>query len=264
MSTAIYEGLCAGNAQSAITGAVVCYAPTLDVLRRAAAANKTLIVSREHPFFLHGGLNYAYTSGGLEAALKDDPVVKAKRDIMTEHKMMVYRAGAAWDTFRPQAQSTALAQALGLKPLGGAARSRGVVCELPRTSLTVLAQTAYDKLKARCPRIVGDPQASVNRVAVLAGETDPKSALAELIADPKIDGVIAGAGGVIDEVDGAIGYFQDVIASGRKIALLAVGYGPSQEPGVAEMAKWLQSVVPDVPMEYWPVSDPAWIPRRSS
>jgi hypothetical protein len=82
-----------------------------------------------------------------------------------------------------------------------------------------------------------------------------------MLADPKVDGVIAGAGGVVDEVDGAIGYFQDVIGSGRKIAQLAIGYGPSHDPGVAEMSRWLKTVFPDRPVEYWPTPDPAWIPR---
>jgi hypothetical protein len=241
----------------------VCYAPTLDLLRRAAAERRTLIVSREHPFFLHGGFNYGYGTGGLEAALKGEPVVDAKRRIVDSGQLMVYRLGAAWDQFRPKAQSHALAQALGLEPLPAdpADRARGVVCDLPRTTPAKLAQSAADRLKTRHPLVVGDPGLTVTRVAVLAGETDPTPALARLLADPKIDGVIAGAGGVVDEVDGAIAYFRDVIASGRRIAMLTVGYGPSEDPGVAEMARWVRGVFPKQSVDYWPTADPAWIPR---
>jgi putative NIF3 family GTP cyclohydrolase 1 type 2 len=263
IDTAMWEGLCAGNSQSVVHGVAVCYAPTLDVLRRAAAERRTLIASREHPFYLHGGFNYGYGTGGLEAALKDDPVMQAKRELIQSSGLMVYRFGAAWDQFRSKAQSRALAESFGLTPLptDPADRARGIVCTLPRTSLAKLAQTAAGKLKTRHPRVVGDPELVVNRVAVLAGETDPTPGLAGLIADPRIDGVIAGAGGVVDEVDGAIAYFRDVIASGRKIAMLAVGYGPSQEPGVAEMARWLKGVLPTQSVECWPISDPAWIPQ---
>jgi putative NIF3 family GTP cyclohydrolase 1 type 2 len=263
MSTAMYEGLCAGNSQTVVRGVAVCYAPTVDVLRRASAERMNLVISREHPFFLHGGLNYSYTTGGLEAALKDDPVVQAKREIINTNKLMVYRFGAAWDNFRPQAQSRSLALALGLKPddprIGD--RARGVVCNLPKTALTALAQTAADKLKALSCRTVGNPEAAVTRIAVLAGETDPKEALAELLADPKIDGIVAGGGGVVDEVDGAISYLQDLIATGRRIAMLAVGYGPSQQPGVGEMAQWVRTVLPDFKVQWLPVDDPSWIPR---
>jgi putative NIF3 family GTP cyclohydrolase 1 type 2 len=266
MSTAMYEGLSAGNSQTAVRGVAVCYAPTVEVLRRAAAEGMNLIITREHPFFLHGGLNYSYTTGGLEAALKDDPVVQAKRALINENKLMVYRFGAAWDQFRPQVQSRSLAAALGLKPddprVGD--RARGVVCNLPKTTLNALAQTAADKLKALSCRTVGDPQTSVTRIAVLAGETDPKEALAELLADLKIDGIVAGGGGVVDEVDGTISYFQDLIATGRPIAMLAVGYGPSEDPGVADMAQWVRTVLPDFKVEWWPVHDPSWIPRAAA
>lgn len=263
MTTAIYEGLCAGNSQSPVRGIAVCYAPTVDVLHRAAAERKNLIFSREHPFFLHGGLNYAYTSGGLEAALKDDPVTQAKREIIAANQLMVLRFGGAWDQFNPKAPSLALARALGLTPIVPAPvdRSRGVVCLVPRRTLASFAQTAADRLKAYSSRIVGDPGASVTRLAVLAGETDPPAALARLLADPGIDGILAGAGGTVDEVDGAIAYFRDVIAAGRKVAMLAIGYGPSQEPGVADFARWVKPVFPNLPLEWWPTPDPSWIPR---
>src|ERR1700722_18506586 len=97
MSTAMYEGLCAGNSQTLVKGVAVCYATTVDMLRRAAAESRNLIISREHPFFLHGGLNYGYTTGGLEAALKDDPVVQGKRQIINANGLMVYRFGAGWE-----------------------------------------------------------------------------------------------------------------------------------------------------------------------
>ncbi len=80
MTTAIHEGLCAAMPNRLCTASRSATRRTVAVLRRAAAERKTLILCREHPFFLHGGLHYAYTSGGLEAALKDDPVVQAKRE----------------------------------------------------------------------------------------------------------------------------------------------------------------------------------------
>jgi putative NIF3 family GTP cyclohydrolase 1 type 2 len=263
MSTAMWEGFCAGDMHTPVRGVAVCYAPTVEVLRRAAAEKRNLILTREHPFFMHGGLTYLYTTQGLEAALKDDAVVKAKRDLIEANQLIVYRMSTAWDNFMPQAQSTALAKAMGMTPIAPQPnpRSRGVVCDCPPTVLQALAQTAVDKLNTATPRVVGDPKATFTRVAVLAGETDPKKGLAALLADPKIDGIIAGAGGMIDEVDGGIAWFQDLVSSGRKISMLAVGYGPSEEPGTAEMAGWLHTVLPSLTIEWWPAHDISWIPR---
>ncbi|HEY3837044.1 MAG TPA: hypothetical protein VGL72_10755 [Bryobacteraceae bacterium] len=80
----------------------------------------------------------------MEAALKDDPVVKAKREFITANKLMVYRYGAAWDNFRPHARSAALSHALSLTPhqWETASRERGAVCDIPRTTLASLARTA--------------------------------------------------------------------------------------------------------------------------
>jgi len=261
--TARYEGLCVGNGNTVVQGIGVCYAPTLEILRRAADQKKNLILSREHPYYLHGGLHYSYGSDGLEAAMKDDAVVRAKREIVQSGRLMVCRLSTWWDEFRPKAQSQALAKALGFTPIAAAPtdRARGVVCNIPRASMTDLGQTAATRLKITRPRVIGDPKISVSRVAVLAGETDPSPALGRLLADPKIDGVIAGGGSTVDEVDGAIGYFRDVVGSGRRIALLAVGFGPSHDPGVAEMARYLRDVFPQQTVDYWPTSDPAWIPK---
>jgi putative NIF3 family GTP cyclohydrolase 1 type 2 len=263
MSTAMWEGFCAGNMHTPVRGVAVCYAPTVDMLRRAVAEKRNLIMTREHPFFMHGGLTYVYTTQGLEEAMKDDSVVQAKRQIIADNGLVVYRMSNAWDDFFPQAQSTALARAMGLKPISQQPnpRWRGVICDCPPASAEALAQTAVDKLKTSTPRIVGDPKLIFRRVAVLAGETDPKKGLAALVADPKVDGVIAGAGGMIDEVDGGIGWFQDLIGSGRKISMLAVGYLPSEEPGTAEMAKWLKTALPTLAIEWYPTPDVSWIPR---
>jgi hypothetical protein len=116
-------------------------------------------------------------------------------------------------------------------------------------------------LNAYSIRTIGDPRATFTRVAVLAGETDPTAALGRLLADTKIDGLVAGAGGTVDEVDGAIAYFRDVISAGRKIAMLTVGYGPSHEPGVADFALVARSVFQSFPVDYWKTPDPTWIPR---
>jgi hypothetical protein len=222
-----------------------------------------LILSREHPYFLHGGLHYSYTSGGLETALKEDPVIQAKREIIDRHQLVVLRFGGVWDQFRPKAASTALARALGWSVAAGTQedRTRGAICNIVRTNLADLARLAGTRLGARSIRTIGDPKATFTRVAVLAGETDPTAALGKLLADPKIDGIVAGAGGVVDEVDGAIAYFRDVINSGRKIAMLTLGYGPSHEPGVADFAVRARSMFPSFPVDYWKTPDPSWIPR---
>jgi len=282
---AVWEGLCVGEPMSPVEGAVVCYAPTVDILRRAVAEKRNLIISREHPFFVHGGLHHAYLAEGLVSvdpmlalgpggtdrdlipvgSLEGDPVVAAKRQLVFDGRLVVYRQGAAWDTFRPAAQSAALARKLGMSvpPVQESARRRGVVCDLvDAASVAELAHAARGILGCT-PRVVGDEELVVRRVAVLAGETDPVESLSELLSDPSIDAIITGAGGILDEVDGGVSYFQDLRGTGRSIALIALGFGPSHEPGVNEMADWIREAVPGLDVEYWPSGDPSWIPAAA-
>ncbi len=281
-SIAVSEGLCVGEPMSPVTGVVVCYAPTVSILRRAAARGDNLVIAREHPFYLHGGLHHAYLAEGLVrvdpalalgpggtdrdliplGSLDGDEVVAAKRALIFDAGLVVYRQGAAWDTFRPAAQSAALARKLGIAvaPEQEARRRRGVVGELAgEMTAGDLARSAAGRL-ACTPRVVGDPGVVVRTVAVLAGETDPVESLSELLADPSVDAVVTGAGGILDEVDGGVSYFNDLRATGRRITMITVGFGPSHEPGVAEMARWVAEVVPGVGVEYWPSHDPVWMP----
>lgn len=282
-SVARYEGLCAGDSMAAVTGVVVCYAPTVDILRRASAQRRNLIITREHPYYLHGGPSYPYVSEGLLRedpvvasgpggsdrdlyvvnGLDGDPVVAAKRKIINDGGLVIYRQGAAWDHDRPAAQSAALARALGLQvPTDQeTSRRRGVICDLESgATIAELAGTAQRRLGCASPRIVGDPGLAVHRAAVLAGETDPVTTLADLLSDQSVDCVVTGAGGILDEVDGGIAYFLDVLGSGRRVAMLTVGYGPSHEPGAREMADEIRRLVPDLDVAYWPSTDPSWIP----
>lgn len=283
-SVAKYEGLCVGDQMAAVTGAVVCYAPTVDILRRATAEGRNLVITREHPFYLHGGLSWTYVSEGLlredpvvargvggtdrdlyvVAGLAHDPVVAAKRALIDQGGLIIYRQGAAWDQYRPAAQSAALARAIGLHvpPDQESARRRGVVCDLPtHPSITELVKLARESLSCASPRIVGEPGQTASRVAVLAGETDPVPTLADLLSDTQVDCVITGAGGILDEVDGGIAYFLDVLGSGRQIAMLTLGHGPSHEPGVQEMTDVLRPALADVDLQYWPSGGAGWIPE---
>ncbi|MDT3316383.1 Nif3-like dinuclear metal center hexameric protein [Microbacterium sp. KSW4-11] len=282
ISIATAEGLCVGEPMSPVTGAVVCYAPTVEILRRAADEGRNLILSREHPFFVHGGLHHAYLAEGLvsvdpmlalgpggtdrdlipSAGLNGDFIVEAKRDLIFASDLIIYRQASAWDTFRPSAQSAALARALGidLAPDQEQLRRRGVVGTLNEpVAVDALARVAAETLSCT-PRIVGDTDLFVRTVAVLAGETDPVESLSALLSEPSIDAIVTGAGGILDEVDGGVSYFQDLRASGRRLSMITVGFGPSHEPGVREMAKWVAQVVPELDVQYWPSGDPTWVP----
>lgn len=246
-----YEGFCAGDPQLPVTRAACCFSPTVDVLRRAAAEKRTLIIAREHPFYTHG----TFYASGTEAALKNDPVARAKRELIASSGLVVYRLASLWDRAKPAAQATALTKTLGWKPEPAGEARRHVICRIPATSLGALAANIERRLGAQTLRGVGDRNLVVSRVAVLTGYVDVP-ACAAAIRDPQVDAVIAGDA---CEWEGAE-YLKDVVDSGRKFGVLYAGFVATEQPGAAEMARWLRSTLPGLDLSLISVPPPARLP----
>jgi hypothetical protein len=50
------------------------------------------------------------------------------------------------------------------------------------------------------------------------------------------------------------------VSEGGKKALVVIGYIPSEQPGMEECTRWLNSFVKDVPVEFVPARQPFWMP----
>jgi putative NIF3 family GTP cyclohydrolase 1 type 2 len=255
------EGFCAGNPATAVDSVVVCFSPTVAVVNRCVAEKKQFIISREHPFYLHGWSpaqpQSENWSARLPQAQKDDDATSRKRALLDEHGIVVYRLFSAWDAAKPSAQAAAFARALQLQPEPSRAGTEAetVYANLPRTTLEQLAARTAIQLNAPALRVTGDPNLHVSRAAVMHGLTGVLS-LAKAIRDPKVDAVILGETCEWE----ATPYFMDVIASGRRVGMILAGYESSEDPGGAEVARWLQSSIPGLSAVWWKDSEPCWIP----
>jgi len=243
-----YEGFCAGDPQLAVSRAACCFSPSVEVLRRATAERRTLVIAREHPFYAHG----TFYATGTPAALKDDPVARAKRELITNSRLVVYRLSSLWDRAQPGVQARALASALGWRPEPAGEARRDVICRIPTTTLGALAGQLERRLGGRTVRGVGDRNLAVSRVAVLTGYVDVPDCAAAT-RDPGVAAVIAGDA---CEWEGAE-YLKDVIDSGRKFGVLYAGFAATELPGTAAMARWLRSALPELDVSLIPVPEPA-------
>jgi len=55
-------------------------------------------------------------------------------------------------------------------------------------------------------------------------------------------------------------YARDVVRAGQPKGLILVGRIVSEEPGMALCARWLETIVPEVPVRHIPAGDPYWRP----
>ena len=246
---AMYEGIITGGDEDTVSGILVANEPSVEAIRLAVATGKNCILCREHPFYLYG----EYLAVGLADALADDPVFKAKRQMIEDHHLLIIRLAALWDTARPKWFSSALARELGWQPEAGDPGDQWttVYCNIPRTTLSELANFASARLGAKTLRIVGDPNQPITRVAVIHGFAFPTLVLSHALQDLAVDCIVTGN---TPEVDHCTTYIRDAITAGRRIGLVQAGYEQSDYPGAVELTEWLKSVLPGMPIEVQPPS----------
>jgi putative NIF3 family GTP cyclohydrolase 1 type 2 len=232
----------AGDPDTPVTGIATSFMATLDVLQRAAAAGKNLVISHEPTFYSH-----------LDETkdLAADPIFRAKIDFIAKNKLVVWRFHDHWHARQPDAVYVALAQLLGWEKYG---IDKGLMMyALPPTTLGALARDMQTRLKTQALRVIGDPRIEVSKVAMSPGAAGPRMQMALM---PKADVYVCGEA---TEWEG-IEYARDTIAAGEKKAMILAGHQVTEEPGMNLCAQWLRTLVPGIQVEWIPAGDPFWRP----
>ena len=254
----------AGDPSTVVTGVVTTSLATMAVLQQAVKAGANLIITGAPTFYSRADARTpaAGRGGGRAAAAGSapaptppppaDPIFTAKNDFITRHNLVVFRLSDHWRFRTPDPLAQGMGTALGwtkYQVAGDVSRY-----DIPATSLDALASGLKKTLNSRGGmRVVGDPQARIQKVALLPGSTPITASLAAL---PGVDVVIAGE---VREWESAE-YARDVVFSGQRKGFILVGRLVSEEAGMAACAKWLETVVPEVAVRHIPAGDPYWRP----
>ena len=245
------DGIKAGDPATAVKGVVTTSMATLDVLQRAVKAGANVVVTALPTFYSRAdAATPAAGRGGAPAP--PDRVFAAKRDFIAANNLVVVRLSDHWRLRSPDPRLEGTASALGWTGNGAfGAANQFNVSEL---TLDALAATVKKAFQSRGGiRVVGDPQARVQRVGLLPGTTPIQAAL-ELL--PQVDVIIAGEVREWESVE----YARDVVFSGQKRGLILVGRVVSEEPGMAACAAWLKTFTPEVSVQHLAAGDPYWRP----
>ena len=235
----------AGNPETPVTGIATTFAATLDVLQRAAAAGKNLIIAHEPTFYNH----LDKTSD-----LSGDPVLAAKQAFIQQHNMVVMRFHDHWHARRPDGIQTGMIAALGWEKFRTPDNDHLFV--FSATTLDRFAAGLKDRLKIRTLRVVGDPRMKLTRAALLPGAAGSIQQIRTLERDD-VDVLVVGESREWETVE----YTRDAVTAGKHKALILLGHVPSEEAGMRECASWLKTLFPGLPVEYVPAGEPFWTPR---
>ncbi|HEX4773523.1 MAG TPA: Nif3-like dinuclear metal center hexameric protein [Bryobacteraceae bacterium] len=236
----------AGSPGTPVTCIAVTMMATLDVLERAAAANCNLIITHEPTFYNH-------LDTTAELAQRNDPVLAQKQRFIQEHHLVVWRFHDYWHQRAPDGIQLGMTKALGWESLQDPADPH--LFRHPSVTLNQLAVELQHKLGIRIVRVVGDPALRVSKVAMLPGAADSLRQMAQL-ARPDVDALVIGEAREWETVE----YAADAVTEHKAKGLIILGHIPSEQAGMAECARWLQTFIHDVPVRFIEAAEPFWPP----
>ena len=147
------DNIIAGSADTPVQGIATTMMATLEVMKRAAAAGKNMVITHEATFYSH--------QDNIDQ-LKDDPVYRFKTEFIREHNMVSFHFHDHWHRRSPDGIALGMARELGWEKYADPDNLR--LFTIPQTPLARLAKDLQSRLKPRTMRVLGDPQLSINRV----------------------------------------------------------------------------------------------------
>jgi putative NIF3 family GTP cyclohydrolase 1 type 2 len=238
----------AGNPDAPVTGIAVTMMATLDVLERAAASGKNLIITHEPTFY-----NHLDTTANLKK--QNDPVLAAKQEFIEKQGLVVWRFHDHWHARKPDGILLGMTHALGWERFQNPAVEHLFV--IPETTLDNLAEYIKTRLAIRALRVVGDPHLKITKVAFLPGAGGSAKQI-ELLERNDVEVLLIGETPEWETVE----YVADAVTEHKPKALVIFGHIPSEQAGMEECARWLKTFITEVPVEFIPASEPFWLPKE--
>lgn len=236
----------AGDPNTVVTGIATTFLDTYQVLEKAVADGKNLVITHEPTFYNHPD---------DMTVLGDDPVQAQKLAYIKEHHLVVWRFHDTWHLRQPDGILEGVVEEFGWKSYQSKVNQHLFI--LPQTTVTQLAATLRARAGSRIIRVVGDPDMPVTHVALLPGAVGLKMQV-KLLERDDVQVLVAGESAEWETVE----YARDAAAQGRHKALILLGHEVSEEAGMRYCAQWLKGVLPGVPIEYIRAGEPFWAPPQ--
>jgi putative NIF3 family GTP cyclohydrolase 1 type 2 len=238
------DNIIAGSPDVPVKGIATVMMATLDVLQRASAAGRNMVITHEPTFFSHQDTT---------DTLKNDPTYQFKLDFLAKHNMVVFHFHDHWHGHRPDGIATGMVRELAWEKNVDPQNARQFL--FPGTPLARFAKDMQAKLKIRVMRVVGDPAMPVNRVAASWGNVSLNPGV-PLLSQSSVDVLVLGETHEWELVE----YAQDMVTSGQKKALILLGHVMSEQAGMKYCAEWLKSFITEVPVVFISTPEPYWSP----
>ena len=237
----------AGDPNTPITGIAVTMMATLDVIQRAAASGKNLVITHEPTFYSH-----LDQTGDLEQ--RHDTVLANKQAFIRDHHMVIWRFHDHWHRRNPDGIQAGMTHALGWEKFQNPTNAH--LFTIPETTIADLAESVKRKLDIMALRVVGDPKMRVTKIGMIPGAAGSVNQIKMLERDD-VEALLIGEVPEWETVE----YVADAVSEHKRKALLLLTHIPSEQAGMEECARWLKTFVTEVPVEFVPARQPFWLAK---
>jgi putative NIF3 family GTP cyclohydrolase 1 type 2 len=229
-----------GDPQQKVQAIATTFLATTEVIEQAIERGVNLIITHEPTFYGHTDET---------EWLKDDPVYEAKRRLIDEHHIAIWRFHDYLHTLQPDPTFTGLFKALDWSSY--ASPEQPFVCRLPPRTLADLVQEIKSRLGLASVRVVGDLQMTCETIGFMVGAIGGEMQIRAL-GRFDLDVLVCGE---INEWETSE-YVRDALRLGRPQALIVIGHSVSEEDGMREIIPWLEDRLPGVPITFIPAGHP--------
>jgi putative NIF3 family GTP cyclohydrolase 1 type 2 len=228
-----------GDPSQEVTGIVTTFLASCEVIQQAIELGANFIITHEPTFYNHPDET---------DWLQDDSVYQAKRKLIDDHQLVIWRFHDYWHSHQPDGINTGMLNVLGWSDY--AQSERPLIVTIPPVSLTDLVRHLKNRLGAHTVRVMGQPDMVCQRVGLLVGFPGGQWQILTLGGD--IDVLVAGE---INEWE-TCEYVRDALYQGQYTALIILGHSLSEEAGMAYLVEWLRPCMPGVTITHIPTGDP--------
>ena len=226
----------AGDASQPLSGMVITFLATVEVLEKAVELGANLVITHEPIFYNH-----------LDAAdwLAQDPIYLAKRKLIEQNNLVIWRFHDYLHSIPPDNTVVGLVGALGWDAY--ASPEVPFLCSIPPMTFEALVAWVKEHLGLSAVRVMGDAAMVCEKINVFPGFPPPEMQIG-LFDQLKVDVLVVGEMHEWEVNE----YIRDSTRLGAPKALIVIGHAISEEPGVKRMLPWIQERLPGVDIQFVP------------
>ena len=231
------DGFKSGKPQEECTGIVTSVQASVDVIRKTAEAGANLLIVHEPTFYTH-----------MDATdwLEGDPVYEAKKALLEQTGIAVWRDHDHIHTHKPDGIMTGFAAEMGWTEYVEQDKGFHFSFLLPDTTARQIALEMKQKLGLNAVRFIGNGDIPVSRVAMVGHIIGRQEEVTKRIREENIDVAIA-----LESLDWTTNsYIRDAGQFGMPRALILAGHINTEELGMKWAVNWLHQLVPELPVQF--------------